>query len=353
MASLSLDLLDLVLQRLNQHPVGALDSIDIDTFGSEALKVLLERQILVQQAMLDELDGCPVQWIGTKPFLFDVDADRPPEEVDPRLLIYSRSMCWHFVAVPTSESARWSSRSGACGGRILHRPSRKRKAAPVALPCSCAPRRQGGRDDPSAAWSHRYGQLVMLLPNIVELRRPTLRNLAAEKATVVPIPQALATNKSAKPFALDIPVQIDTEADAFAPARFKLDTGNQIAALNGKEADLTPREFDVLVALANEAKGARAGPPRRATDDHRGASPGSRRGVTPRPREHHQPHSPSADRSCRAPGSSGQANCPVQAKRGLSTTACRAHLGAKRRCHLLIAAPALIGDQASIWIGSG
>jgi DNA-binding response OmpR family regulator len=98
------------------------------------------------------------------------------------------------------------------------------------------------------------GQLVLLTPNAVELRRPNLRNLAAENAIIVPIPEALATSNSAEPFALNIPVQIDTDADALASARLRLDTGNQIATLDGKDVDLTPREFDVLVALANEAK---------------------------------------------------------------------------------------------------
>jgi DNA-binding response OmpR family regulator len=95
---------------------------------------------------------------------------------------------------------------------------------------------------------------VLLTPNVVELRRPTSRSLAVENAVIVPIRDALAASDSAELFALNIPVQIDTDADALASARFRLDAGNKIATLDGKEVDLTPREFDVLVALANEAK---------------------------------------------------------------------------------------------------
>jgi DNA-binding response OmpR family regulator len=98
------------------------------------------------------------------------------------------------------------------------------------------------------------GQLVLLTPRVVELRRPTVRGLAAQNAVIAPIPEALATSNSAEPFALNIPVQMDTDADAPASARFRLDTGNKIATLDDSEVSLTPREFDVLVALANESK---------------------------------------------------------------------------------------------------
>ena len=99
------------------------------------------------------------------------------------------------------------------------------------------------------------GQLVLLTPNVVELRRPTLRSLMAENAVIVPIPEALATSNSAEPFALNNPVQIDADSDAIASAWFELDTANKIATLDDSEVSLTPREFEVLVALANEAKG--------------------------------------------------------------------------------------------------
>ena len=88
-----------------------------------------------------------------------------------------------------------------------------------------------------------------------------MRSLTAENAVIVPIPEALATSNSAEPFALNIPVQIDADSDAIASACFRLDTANKIATLDDSEVSLTPREFDVLVALANEAKGAAASSP--------------------------------------------------------------------------------------------
>lgn len=78
--------------------------------------------------------------------------------------------------------------------------------------------------------------------------------MAAENAVMVSIPEALVTGTSAEPFTLKIPVRLDTEANVIASARLRLDTANQITTLDGAEIDLTPRQFDALVALANEAK---------------------------------------------------------------------------------------------------
>jgi DNA-binding winged helix-turn-helix (wHTH) protein len=255
MALLSLDLLDLVLQRLNRHPIGALNGVDMDTFGSEALKFLLERQILVQQPMLEELDGWPVQWIGTKPFLFDLDADRAPEEVDLRLLtlyeINVLALCRalrranQLAGPPVAELAEGAYFIG-------HRGSGKRRRS------LCLVRLL--RDDRALEMIHLLrghiatGQLVVLTPNVVQLHRLTLRSLATEGALVVSVPDALVTSASAAPFTLDIPMQLDADAGLAASARLRLDTGNRIATLDGGEVALTPREFDVLVALANEAK---------------------------------------------------------------------------------------------------
>ena len=87
MVSACHDLLRLVLQRIDRHPIGDVDGEEIERFGRAALDALLAHRILVQRSPLEELDGCPVQWLGGKPFLFDLEGERPPEEIDPRLLI--------------------------------------------------------------------------------------------------------------------------------------------------------------------------------------------------------------------------------------------------------------------------
>jgi DNA-binding response OmpR family regulator len=255
MASACHDLLCLVLQRIDRHPIGDVDGVEIERFGRAALDALLAHRILVQRSPLEELDGCPVQWLGGKPFLFDPEGACPPEELDPRLLIAYEidlsALCGtlrranQLVGPPIEEL---SDRAYFIGH---HGSGRRRRSL-----CLARLLRDGNVLDTLYLLRGHItaGQLVLLTPRVVELRRSTSRGLAAEDAVIVPIPEALATSNLAEPFALNIPVQMDTDADALASARLRLDTGNQIAMLDGQEVDLTPREFDVLVALANEAK---------------------------------------------------------------------------------------------------
>ena len=256
MASVCHDLLCLVLQRIDRHPIGEVDGVEIERFSGAALDALLAHRILVQRSPLEELDGCPVQWLGGKPFLFDPEGERPTERIDPRLLstyeIDVLALCRalrranELAGPPVAELVERAYFIG-------HRGTGKRRRSL----CLVRLLQDGNVLDTLYLLRGRIsaGQLVLLTPNVVELRRPTLRNLAAENAVIVPIPEALATNNSAEPLALNIPVQIGSDADALASARFRLDTGNKIATLDDSEVSLTPREFDVLVALANEAKG--------------------------------------------------------------------------------------------------
>jgi DNA-binding winged helix-turn-helix (wHTH) protein len=244
-----------VLQRVDRHPIGEVDGVDIERFGSAPLDTLLAHRILVQRSRLKELDGCPVQWFGDKPFLFDLEGERPPEEVDPRLLttyeIDVLALCRalrranQLAGPPVVELAEGAYFIG-------HRGSGRRRRS---LCFVRVLRDEKALETIYVLRGHiATGQLVVLTPNMVELRRPTLRGLATENAVVISIPETLVNAASAEPFVLDIPVRLDADASFLASARLRLDTANQIATLDGKEVDLTPREFDVLVALANEAK---------------------------------------------------------------------------------------------------
>lgn len=255
MASACLDLLCLVLQRIDRHPIGEVDGAEVGGFSEAELNRLLEHRILVQRTPLEELDGCPIQWLGGKPFLFDLEGERPPEEIDPRLLttyeIDLPALCGTLrranrLTGPPMEEL--SDRAYFIGH---HGSGRRRRSL-----CLARLLQDGNVLDTLYVLRGHIaaGQLVLLTPRVVELRRPTMRSLAAENAIIVPIPEALATSNSAEAFALAIPMQVDTDADALASARLRLDTDNKVAMLDGKEVDLTPREFDVLVALANEAK---------------------------------------------------------------------------------------------------
>ena len=253
MVFVSPDLLSLVLQRIGQHPVGALYGVDVARFGSEALELLLERQILVQQSRLDELDGCPVQWIGTRPFLFDPDAERLPEEIDPRLLsVYEidvLALCRALrranqLAGPPVEQlsdltyfighrGHGRQRRSVCLGRLLH-------------------------DDTvlDVIWNLRarigIGTLVLLTSGVVELRRRTLEHLSADRALLLPLVETL-DREAPHPFALGAAVLARAKSGSASDARLQIDTVGGCATLDGRELSLGRQEFAILSALAEEA----------------------------------------------------------------------------------------------------
>lgn len=253
MAFVSLDLLDLVLQRLGQHPVGALYGVDVDKFGSEALRPLLERQILAQQSMLDELEGCRVQWVGTRPFLFDPDGDRPPEEVDPRLLsvyeINVLALCRalrranQLAGPPVAQLSDLAYFMGHRGD------GRQRRSVCLARLL---------RDDTvlDVVWNLRArigtGALVLLTPGAVELRRRTLEHLSADRALLLPFVDAL-DREASHPFTMTAAVLARAESGLGSDARLQVDTTGGRATLDSQELSLGRQEFAILSALAEEA----------------------------------------------------------------------------------------------------
>jgi hypothetical protein len=254
MACVSLDLLNLVLQRIGQHPIGALYGVDVDGFGGEALDPLLERQILVQQPMLEELDGCPVQWIGTRPFLFDLNAECPPEEVDPRLLstyeIHVLALCRalrranQLAGPPVEQLSDLTYYIGHRGN------GRQRRSVCLARLL---------RDDTvsDVVWALRArigtGTLVLLTPGVVELRHRTLEHLAANHAFLLPLLEGL-DREAPHPFALRAAVLARAKSAAGSDARLQIDAVGGRATLDGREVPLGRQEFAVLLALAEEAR---------------------------------------------------------------------------------------------------
>jgi hypothetical protein len=227
--------------------------VDVDRFGPEALQLLLERQILVQQPMLDELDGCRVQWIGTSPFLFDLDADRPPEEVDPRLLsvyeINVLALCRalrranQLAGPPVAQLSDLAYFIGHRGD------GRQRRSVCLARLL---------RDDTvlDVVWNLRArigtGTLVLLTPGVVELRRRTLEHLSADRALVAPLLDGLDPD-APDPFALRTAALAGVASAARSDARMQIDTAGWRATLDRREIPLGRQEFAILSALAEEA----------------------------------------------------------------------------------------------------
>ena len=247
------DLLCLVLQQIDRHPIGEVDGVEVDGFSQAALDHLLEHRILTQRAPLTELDGCPVQWLGGNPFVFDPEDERPPEGIDPRLLttyeIDVLGLCRALRRTSCLEGPPVGEMSAGTYF-IGHRGNGRRRLS------ACLVRRLRDGNVSDVVWALRArigtGTLLLLTPGVVELRRRTREHLAADHALVLPLLDALDRD-APEPFALKIPVATRTTSAAPSDARLQIDAAGVRATLDGTEIPAGRQEFAILSALAEEA----------------------------------------------------------------------------------------------------
>ncbi len=96
------------------------------------------------------------------------------------------------------------------------------------------------------------GVVSVVLPTPRDLPNDLLRRLDAEKMTVVSASELLTAAPS-EPFSIALPTLGSTPGTSEKPGRLAVDTDGKVATFDGVELTLAPREFAVLVDLANEA----------------------------------------------------------------------------------------------------
>jgi hypothetical protein len=243
----------LALQRIDRHPIGEVDGAEVEGFSEAELNCLLEHQILVQRTPLEELDGCPVQWLGGKPYLFDLEGQRPAEEIDPRLLttydIDVKALC-HALRRATELSGRpielLSDVAYVIGAHGSG--SRRRFICLVRLLCDetateivCILRARLGAES-----------LVVLTPRKVELQHRTRQHLAEERILILPLFDAIDQTAS-HPFVLQSAALTQAIPSARSAGRLQIVAAGHSAVLDGVEVNLSRGEFAEFLALAEEA----------------------------------------------------------------------------------------------------
>jgi DNA-binding response OmpR family regulator len=253
MASACRDLISLMLQRIDRDPIGELEGVEVERFGRPALDLLLERRVLVQRPDLTELDGCPVQWLGGKPFVFDLEGDHPPEEVDPRQLItyeidvlalcHALRRASDLAGPPVEEVSGLACFIGAHGSGNRRR-----------FVCFARAVRDDAALDLVPIIRARVGSnpLLLLTARPVELRRRTRQHLEEGRVRVLPLLDALDPATS-DPFTLRVAILDRAWTVARSDARLRIDTAGRQAMLDAEEIFLSRLEFAVFTALAEEA----------------------------------------------------------------------------------------------------
>jgi hypothetical protein len=246
-------LLCLVLRRIDCHPMGDVDGIDTDKFGQAALDPLIEHHILVQRSPLRELDGCPVQWLDGRPYVFDLEGARPPEAIDPRLLT-----TYEIDLLALCRALRRASQLGgpsveALSDRVYfighHGSGSQRRSV-----CLARLLRDNTVLDLVGGLRARIGMqpVLLLTPGMMDLKHRTVRYLAEERVLVLPLVDAL-DQSSWHPFILRSAALTRPISSAQADGRLRVDAARHSATLDGGEILLGRLEFSVFSALAEEA----------------------------------------------------------------------------------------------------
>jgi DNA-binding response OmpR family regulator len=242
-----------VLQRIDRHPIGELDGVEVERLGRAGLDLLLEHGILVQRPTMRELDGCPVQWLGGKPFLFNLEDEHPPEEIDPRLLC-----SYEIDVIALCRALRRA--SGLSGPPVevfsdvayfigMHGSGNRRRSV-----CLTRLLRDDNASELVGIMRAQLGTqpLVVLTPREAEFRRRTHQHLAEDRVLVLPLIDAL-DQTAPNPFVLRPGALTRPVSSARSHGRLRVDAAGRSAILDGREVSLGRLDFAVFSALAEEA----------------------------------------------------------------------------------------------------
>jgi DNA-binding winged helix-turn-helix (wHTH) protein len=243
------------LQRIDRHPIGGLDGIDLADCEPQLINDLLSTGILVEVRPLDEIDGLLVQRFGEELVALSTTGDGLSVLIDPAALRRFEIDVDRLCA-----SIRQSNRlSGPPLQRLSNRvillgdyseTGLRRRVFLVRLL----------RDDNALETVFSLqpraddARLTILTPTQRPLSPDLRRQIWSERAAVLAIPDVLAPEPGA-PFSLRMPFTILAEEPGTATARLVIDTSGHIVTFDGNDVRLPLREFTVLMELARQTAG--------------------------------------------------------------------------------------------------
>lgn len=252
MASVSLtQLTRLLLRRSDRHPVGRLNGNDQKAAGDAAFSLFLHLGFLVEETPLSDTDGIMFESIGNRVWGFcedgTTDVDIVTQDDLRQFRIDLTAVCRQIRKVnriegpPVELLGPFALRIGAVGSGsrrrqyFLARALRAKNALDIAYSI------RGQADD---------GTVVILTPTERDLPSRVIKLLRSTEIEIMSIDAHLDDN-AAEPFVLHL-LRTPEDVSIDEPELF-IDTGGHRVCFHGADVRLTPREFDVLVVLANEA----------------------------------------------------------------------------------------------------
>ena len=247
------ELIRLLLRLSDRQPVGALDGLDLAGFAPAFVDRLLETGVLVERTPLREADGLVVQVAGENAVAFSIDGHDLTECVHPEalrryeidVLVLCKALR-HASALNGAPVESLSHRlfylgDHAAGGRRRPVYLARLLRAENALDTAFAVR---GRSGP--------GEIVMLTPTVRPIGSELTRQLAHADVAVLAISEILSAGLQ-DPFALSIPIARLCAATDPSAARLVVDVPGHRVSFDGRAVSMAVREYNLLLALANEA----------------------------------------------------------------------------------------------------
>lgn len=247
------DLIRLLLQRSDLHPVGALDGRDLAGIDRSIVDRLLRAGILVERARLEAADDLEVQMIDGTPIGFSADGRELGAEIDPEML--------RQLEIDVLALCRALRRANGLSGPHVERLSpflyflgEQRASARRRSVFLARLLHDGNAFEVIAAVRARASgrPLVILTPTAPALRLETARRIAADGVALADISESLDAS-APDHLTITFPSAATAQAGNDATVRLLIDTTGHIVRLDGVEVTLAVREFNLLVALANEA----------------------------------------------------------------------------------------------------
>jgi hypothetical protein len=241
----------LLLQRSDQHPVRIVDGRDLADRCPETVRQFVRLGILVEREEPTDLDGIMIQHSGQQVIAINLDGEGVTTEIDPECVrhfdIDLMALCRQLRQASglegrpvekISAAAFWLGATGTGSRRVEYYFVRQLRTA-------------NALDAAFALKGHANNlPIVVLTPTERDLPGTIRRQLDAAGITVASI-DGLLDAGSAEPLKITIPTMI-VRGPPSVSARLTVDVEGASARCDGTLLALPPREFQVLVRLANE-----------------------------------------------------------------------------------------------------
>ena len=248
------DLVKLLLQQSDRHPIRAVGAEDLQPFDESLWRSLRANGILLERSDLRDDSEAILQVVDQAMITLDPETgscERAEDAMDIRMYDIDFAAICREIRVqsglkgsgPTKITPRiWRV------GRYVH----NSRAAEVCLVRQLRPENAQEVVDHIRGAVDKEAFIAIIALSACDLPTPVVRQLPGMRIAISSVQNHLG-NDPAAPFALDFSMIRLGSAAAAVEARLSIDRVGRLAIMEGVELSIEPRDFGVLMLLAEEA----------------------------------------------------------------------------------------------------